>query len=379
MSCCGARKPKTLSPTRSPPRPMPLPTTTNNYPQPKTAKHETVLSIPHCKVHLVDEGEAIDLATGDFKIIQLSDDDVLLATIIKINDDIQWPLTKDEPVVKLDRLHYLFSLKVVKDEHPLNYGVTFSDTGHGDFKLLDKFLKEHSCFSTSSSSSRKTDLDWKEFAPKIDAYNNVIAKAIAEGTGQLVKGIFICSNAYTNKVQKGGNMILNQAMEEKNGISRTTSNESNKINGSRKENGINKSLKSVRKLSKMTESMSKAMLNGVGIATGSVMGPVVRSQAGKTFFSMVPGEVLLASLDAVNTVMDAAEAAQKQALSATSGAATRMVSERFGESAGEATGDVLATAGHVAGTAWNVVKIRKAITPASTVSNGLKRNAAKIR
>ncbi|KAJ0799747.1 hypothetical protein HanPI659440_Chr03g0094961 [Helianthus annuus] len=199
MSCCGARKPKTLSPTRSPPRPMPLPTTTNNYPQPKTAKHETVLSIPHCKVHLVDEGEAIDLATGDFKIIQLSDDDVLLATIIKINDDLQWPLTKDEPVVKLDRLHYLFSLKVVKDEHPLNYGVTFSDTGHGDFKLLDKFLKEHSCFSTSSSSSRKTDLDWKEFAPKIDAYNNVIAKAIAEGTGQIVKGIFICSNAYTNK------------------------------------------------------------------------------------------------------------------------------------------------------------------------------------
>ncbi|KAJ0766499.1 putative senescence/spartin-associated [Helianthus annuus] len=102
------------------------------------------------------------------------------------------------------------------------------------------------------------------------------------------------------QVQKGGNMILNQAMEEKNGISRTTSNESNKINGSRKENGINKSLKSVRKLSKMTESMSKAMLNGVGIATGSVMGPVVRSQAGKTFFSMVPGEVLLASLDAVS-------------------------------------------------------------------------------
>ncbi|KAI3670655.1 hypothetical protein L1987_54012 [Smallanthus sonchifolius] len=77
--------------------------------------------------------------------------------------------------------------------------------------------------------------------------------------------------------------------------------------------------------------------------------------------------------------MDAAEAAQKQALSATSGAATRMVTERFGENAGEGTGDVLATAGHVAGTAWNVVKIRKAFTPASTVSNGVKRNAAKIR
>lgn len=38
-------------------------------------------------------------------------------------------------------------------------------------------------------------------------------------------------------------MILNQAMEGKNGISRTTSNESNKNNGLSKENRINKSLK----------------------------------------------------------------------------------------------------------------------------------------
>lgn len=56
----------------------------------------------------------------------------------------------------------------------------------------------------------------------------------------------------------------------------------------------------MRRLSKMTEKMSKAMLNGVGIVSGSVMGPVVRSQAGKTFLSMVPGEILLASLDAVS-------------------------------------------------------------------------------
>nr|XP_043630923.1 senescence/dehydration-associated protein At4g35985, chloroplastic-like [Erigeron canadensis] len=375
MSCCGVRKPRTLSPSRSSPPPMPPPPTINNYPQPKTAKHEVLLSMPNCKVHLMDEGEAIELASGDFKLIQISDDDILLATIIKINDDLQWPLTKDEPV---DPLHYLFSLRLIKDEAPLSYGVTFSENVHGNFKLLDKFLKEHSTFS-SSSSSRKADIDWKDFAPKVDADNNFLAKAIAEGTGQIIKGILLCSNAYTNQVQKGGNMILNQAMEQKNGISRTTINESNKINGSRKENGINKSLKSARNLSRMTENMSKAMLNGVGIATGSVMGPMVRSQAGKTFFSMVPGEVLLASLDAVNTVMDAVEAAQKQALSATSGAVTRMVGERFGESAGEATGDVLATAGHVAGTAWNVAKIRKAITPASSVSNGVRMNVTKIR
>lgn len=50
-------------------------------------------------------------------------------------------------------------------------------------------------------------------------------------------------------------------------------------------------------------------------------------------------------------------------------------SERFGEGAGEATEDVLATAGHCAGTAWNIFKIRKSINPASSVSSGILKNA----
>ncbi|KAK4759765.1 hypothetical protein SAY87_022896 [Trapa incisa] len=121
------------------------------------------------------------------------------------------------------------------------------------------------------------------------------------------------------------------------------------------------------------------MLDGVQFATGSVMAPAVKSQAGKSFLSMVPGEVLLATLDALNKVLDAAEVAEKQALSATSKAATKMVSQRFGESAGEATEDVLATAGHCASTAWNIFKIRKAINPASSVSTGVLKNAGRAR
>lgn len=53
----------------------------------------------------------------------------------------------------------------------------------------------------------------------------------------------------------------------------------------------------------MTDKLSKSMLDGVGIATGAVMKPLVKSQAGKAFIAMVPGEVLLASLDAVSTFL----------------------------------------------------------------------------
>ena len=50
----------------------------------------------------------------------------------------------------------------------------------------------------------------------------------------------------------------------------------------------------------MTEKLSKSLLNGVGIVSGSVMGPVVNSKPGQAFLKMLPGEVLLASLDAVS-------------------------------------------------------------------------------
>ncbi|XP_052182696.1 senescence/dehydration-associated protein At4g35985, chloroplastic-like isoform X3 [Diospyros lotus] len=350
--------------------------TKEENPESRNVKHEVLLTVPGCKVHLMEEGEALELANGCFTVLRLSDENVELATIINVGEDLQWPLTKDEPVVKLDALHYLFSLPI-GDGEALSYGVEFHEEG-GGLGLLDSFLRENSCFSCSSSSGQSKDLNWKEFAPAVEDYNNFLAKAIAGGTGKIVKGIFKCSNAYTNQVQKGGEVILTQAVEHKSSIP-ARERKSNKDVGSTKKSGANKSLKRVRKLSRMTQKMSKKMLDGVGIATGSVMAPVVRSQAGKAFLAMVPGEILLASLDAVNKVMDAAEAAEKQAFSATSAAATRMVSQRFGESAGEATQDALATAGHCAGTAWNIFKIRKAINPASSVSSGVLKNARSYR
>lgn len=150
----------------------------------------------------MDEGEAVELANGDFTLLRIVDQDVSLATIIKVGEDLQWPLTKDEPVVKLDSLSYLFSLPM-KDGDPLSYGVSFPEYCGGSLGLLDSFLKEHSCFSglTSTAAAKKNKgVDWKEFAPRVDDYNNFLAKAIAGGTGHIVKGIFLCSNAYTNQV-----------------------------------------------------------------------------------------------------------------------------------------------------------------------------------
>nr|AFK43017.1 unknown [Lotus japonicus] len=217
-----------------------IPASVEEFSGPKSLKQEVLIHIPGCKVHLMDAGEALELAQGQFMIIKTLDENVSLATIIKVGDDLQRRLTKDEPVVKLDPLHYLFSLPV-KDGEPLSYGVTFSENGFGSLSFLDSFLKERCCFS-GLNLSKKNNLDWKEFAPRVEDYNHFLAKAIAGGTGQIVKGIFICSNAYTNKVQRGGETILNSSADEKNGVVARDS-MSNKTASASKKNKINKNLK----------------------------------------------------------------------------------------------------------------------------------------
>lgn len=196
MNCCRGKKSKTPSFQEQPLQEI-------KFPENKDVKHEVLIRIPGCKVHLMDEGEAIELAEGDFELARISDENVSLATAIKVGEELQWPLTKDEPVVKLSPLQYLFSLPM-KDDKPLSYGVTFSDKSGKDLSFLDSFLRENSLFSSStrsSSSKRKGGINWKEFAPAVDDYNSVLARAIAGGTGQVVKGIFKCSNAYVNQVR----------------------------------------------------------------------------------------------------------------------------------------------------------------------------------
>ncbi|CAJ1951663.1 unnamed protein product [Sphenostylis stenocarpa] len=345
------------------------------FQKPKNPTQEVVLQIPGCKVHLVDDGEVVELAKGHFTIMRVMEQNVALATVIKVGSSVQWPLTKDEPVVKVDGLHYLFSLPVKDGGEPLSYGLTFPEECYGNMGMVDSFLMEHCCFS-GLERIKKSDLDWEDFAPRVEDYNHFLARAIAGGTGQIVKGIFKCSNAYTNQVQKGGEAILNSAAERNNGNMVRES--LNNRNDATENSGMKENLKRVRKLTNMTEKLTKSLLDGVGIMSGSVMTPVLKSQPGQAFLKMLPGEVLLASLDAVNRVFEAAEAAEKQTFSATSKAATRMVHNRFGEEAGEATEHVFASAGHAVNTAWNVAKIRKAINPASSVNAaGALRNSVK--
>ncbi|RLN23941.1 uncharacterized protein C2845_PM07G21320 [Panicum miliaceum] len=370
--------------------------------RPRGVREETLLRVPGASVHLLaGSGGPVELARGDLSAVRLAKDDVAVATAVRVGRDLGWPLARDEPVVRLDRLHYLFTLPD-RDGAFLNYGVSFDAAANADgaaLASLDAFLRSNACFSTPSSapssgavapwskSSRPPpqqqqqqtaapDAYWNDFAPRIEGYNNVIAKAIAAGTGQLVRGIFMCSEAYASQVQRGADLFRPQAA---GGASNRFGGAGRSSQASTKRGAVNKSLKRVRKLSEMTEQMSQSLLDTVISVTGSMAAPLLRSKQGRAFLATVPGEVVLASLDAINKVMDAVEAAERRSLAATSNVVAGAVSRRHGESAGEATEDAFATAGHAVGTAWNLFKIRKAVMPSSSLPGNMVKSAVRNR
>ncbi|KAH9310722.1 hypothetical protein KI387_025757, partial [Taxus chinensis] len=313
---------------------------------------EVLVRLPRAVVHLVDGSEEnVELGSGEFSLIRLLQGDIGLAILVKVGDDLSWPLTKDEPIVKVDSCHYLFSVRPpdVEEEisetvksgsasgsEMLNYGVTFE--GEEGLDLLDECLEHHACFSVpkdggklSSDRGNSGGAYWADLAPVVEDYNSMLAKAIASGTGQIIKGLFRCSSAYSSQVQKGGEFVTSRTK----GKSKPSEVKAKK----RSQLSPKRNIKRVRNMSRMTEKMSENVLKGVITVSGAVTGSVITSKPGKQFFSMLPGEVLLASLDAMNKVLEAVEVAGREALSTTSGVTTGIIRHRFGGGAGEVTQD----------------------------------------
>lgn len=187
--------------------------------RPRGVREEALVRVPGASVHLMAGSDGpVELARGgELSVVTITKDDVAVATVVRVGRELGWPLARDEPVVKLDRLHYLFTLPDT-DGTFLNYGVSFAATADAAaLAALDGVLRANACFSAPSSAGAggilrswtsrpqqqpptSPDAYWNGFAPRMEGYNGVLAKAIAAGTGQIVKGIFMCSDAYASQV-----------------------------------------------------------------------------------------------------------------------------------------------------------------------------------
>ncbi|KAK2972727.1 hypothetical protein RJ640_029184, partial [Escallonia rubra] len=361
------------------------------------SSEEVLIKIPGVIVHLIDKKQSVELASGELIIVRLRQGDNVVAVLARVGDEIQWPLAKDEASVKLDDSHYFFTLHVpaesrsdddendsvgsIEDsENLLNYGVTIASKGQeSKLEELDRVLEYYSAFTVQqvgeavggasvarevSPEEMATEGDkkelmegssaayWTTLAPNVEDYSSCVARAIAAGSSQLIRGILWCGDVTVDRL-RWGNEFLKRRMGP----------------GTQSEvsPAAIRRMKRVKKLTKMSEKVATGILSGVVKVSGFFTSTIANSKVGQKFFSLLPGEIVLASLDGFNKVCDAVEVAGKNVMSTTSVVTTGLVSQRYGEQAAEVTHKGFGAAGHAIGTAWAVFKIRKALNPKSVI------------
>ncbi|VVB10090.1 unnamed protein product [Arabis nemorensis] len=372
---------------------------------PTESTEEVILKIPGAILHLIDQSYSVELACGDLSIIRLVQDGNVVAVLARVADEIQWPLTKDENSVKVDESHYFFTLRPTKDfgsdsgdedeereKNPkeendmLNYGLTIASKGQEHLlEELEQILSNYSCFTVQQvseeakeSGERVLDVTvaretspveltgerkeivekqcaayWTTLAPNVEDYSGKTAKLIATGSGHLIKGILWCGDVTMDRLKWGNDFMkrrLSKAEKERDVHPDTL-----------------KRIKRVKRMTKMTENVANGILSGVIKVSGFFTSSVANTKVGRKFFSLLPGEIVLATLDGFNKVCDAVEVAGRNVLSTSSTVTTELVDHRHGGKAAEATNEGLEAVGYAFGTAWAAFKIRKAINPKSVL------------
>ncbi|KAM7265581.1 hypothetical protein ACFE04_003264 [Oxalis oulophora] len=363
---------------------------------PPVATEELLINVPGSILHLIDKSYSVELACGDFSIVRIIQDQNVVAVVACVGSDIQWPLTKDGPAVKVDHSHYFFSIRMTSekrdgsgngdDEDMLNYGLTIASKGQeGKLKELDEVLKNYSSFSVHKVSDKVKEKDdlldgklekemapddlgnkhemkimeersaayWTTLAPNVEDYSGSAAKLIAAGSGQLIKGILWCGDVTVERLKWG-----NEKMK-------------NRLNKGEADAEISpeamQRIQRVKRMTKTTETVANGVLSGVIKVSGFFTRSVSNSRLGKKLGSMLPAEVVLASLEGFDKVCDAFEVSGRNVMSTSNTVTTELVSHRYGEKAAEATNEGLNAAGHAMGTAWAAFKIRKALHPSSAL------------
>ncbi|WMV14600.1 hypothetical protein MTR67_007985 [Solanum verrucosum] len=379
---------------------------------------ETLLVIPGSILHLIDKHYSIQLATGDLFLHRLRQGNNIVALLICVGSEIQWPLTKDLAAVKLDDSHYFFSFQTPKDDESdkesvsdlLNYGLTIVSKGQEKLlKDLDGILENYSNFAVQKveekaavvlggpvakelspadlKSEKKMEVleeqcaaYWTTLAPNVEEYNAKAAKLVASGSGHFIKGILWCGDVTADRLKRGNEVLKNRF---KTGSKTEVSPETLKR------------IKSVKRVTIVTEKMAVGVLSGAVKVSGFFTRSLANSKAGKKFFSLLPGEMVLATLDGfslnkeiqgklynpymqstglakascldsvgfigqghifllIGRICDAVEVAGKNVMSTSGTVTTDFVSHRYGEEAAKATSEGLHAVGHAFGTVWSV-------------------------
>ncbi|CAK9191616.1 unnamed protein product [Sphagnum troendelagicum] len=394
------------------------------------ASQEILVRIPGVMVHLIDDESSPLLGSGDLSVVRIEQEGNGILALVKVGEGLEWPLTKDEPTVKLDPTHYFFTIRVpplIDTELDtetngagrgasgagdlMNYGVTIPAAADSQqLQVFDTLLERYSFFSSPTlvhGDKQKEDMQQhsgrRPSAARSRSANfggMVVPPGVVAGNGQQLteqnQSEFWTTmapnvNDYSSTMAKGiatgsGHIIRGIFWIRDSTVARLESGSifmKNRVKSNSKPAQISpqtlKSVKRARKMSRATSNLAQSVLNGVLTTSGFFTGAAFKSKAGKKFFKLLPGEVALVSMDAFGKVFDALEKAGRDIMFSTSVCTQDVVTHRYGPEAAVVTEQAMGTAGHVFATAWTVTKVRRALNPSKfkTSKTGLLKTAAK--
>lgn len=279
--------------------PASSPTASDDYNAPPPSE-DVLLRVPGARLHLVDRSRSHPLAAGDLSLLRIRSGDTSLAAIALLGP-VQWPLARDVAAVKLDPCHYAFSLTVPASADdpspdPLHYGLTLS---RPDVRL-DGVLAAYTSFSVHAvvgagqlearvRDEAEAAAYWTAVAPNVEAYGGAVARTIATGAEHLAKGILWCGEVTVERL-RWGNEVLKRRMQPGDANAEVSPEMLRRI-------------KRAKRVSQISEKVATGILSGVVKVTGYFTSSLANSKAGKKFFNMLPGEIVLASLDGFGTLL----------------------------------------------------------------------------
>ncbi|KAH9570829.1 hypothetical protein CY35_02G062000 [Sphagnum magellanicum] len=348
---------------------------------------------------LIDGEESVLMQKGDFCLRLLKQEHSPLAAIVAAVGEVQWPVGKDAPVLKVWNRRYTFALP------GLVYGLIFpaETTPLEVLQQLEAVMDRYCTFevhreiaiaaqqqqqvsATSGAGGREESRDmseeyWTVVAPGVETTSAKIARQICSTSSIVADNIVIGGEWASLGIQQAGSLVKRNVRSVERGVTPR----------------MLKRMQQARRMSAVAKVMSRSLLKGAISATGHVLAGSLAgldvnaaasvydhittaasdhhqhsSSSSSSGAAAAKASVAVASVDAFAKLVEAVETAGKSVYGMTGAVSTDLVQHSLG-----------AAVGNVINTAWTLnkmgLRMLLQVTAASTAISTRKRTCSATR
>lgn len=324
--------------------------------------YRELISIKNVQLYLIDGEESVLMQSGEFSLKLLKQTHSPLAVVVANVGEVQWPVGKDAPVLKLYHRRYTFALP------GLVYGMIPPDTATAaTLHNLELILADYSTFETHPEIAGSHPLAvrdqagyWNAVAPEVETLSSRVARQIDSTSTIVANSIVLGGDWAALGIKHGVSMLKRKGPDSPPGRTQPA------------DGGVSprmmKRMQQARRMSAVAKLMSRTLLKGAISADGHVSRTL-----GLDVNPASSSNVAVASVDAFGKVVEAVETAGKSLYDVTQKHGSEIVQERFGPGAGQVLQEGLGAVGNVINTAWTLnkmgVRMLLRMTAASTALN----------